>query len=169
MKPSLLNRKVHYWISGFIALPLLVIAVTGVILQCKEGVAWVEPFEQEGGAKEPAVPFERVLDICKSVPKAGIASWADVNRYELRPNIGLIKVISNTDWEIQLDAKTGDVLQVAYRRSDWIRQIHEGEYFYDGIKFGVFLPAGIGLILLTLTGLYLFWQPIGVKWRRRKK
>ena len=33
----------------------------------------------------------------------------------------------------------------------------------------LFLPSGIGLILLTLTGLYLFWQPIGVKWRRNRK
>ena len=74
-----------------------------------------------------------------------------------------LKVTTTTDWEIQIDAKTGEVLQSAYRRSDWIEAIHDGSFFTDWAKYGLFLPSGIGLILLTLTGAYLFWQPIGVK------
>lgn len=169
MKPSLLNRKVHYWVSIFIALPLLVIAVTGVLLQIKKQWAWVQPTELKGSGKEPVVSFDRILEASRSVPEAGVTSWADITRIDVRPPKGILKVTTKTDWEIQIDTKTGEVLQSAYRRSDWIEAIHDGSFFTDWAKYGLFLPSGIGLILLTLTGAYLFWQPIGVKWRRKKK
>lgn len=169
MKPSLLNRKVHYWVSIFIAVPLLVIAVTGVLLQIKKQWAWVQPTELKGSGKEPVISFDRILEASRSVPDAGVVSWSDIVRIDVRPSKGVLKVTTKTDWEIQIDAKTGEVLQSAYRRSDWIEAIHDGSFFTDWAKYGLFLPSGIGLILLTLTGAYLFWQPIGVKWRRRKK
>lgn len=169
MKPSLLNRKVHYWVSIFIAVPLLVIAVTGVLLQIKKQWTWVQPTELKGTGKEPAISFDRILEACRNVPEAGVTSWADIVRVDVRPSKGILKVTTTTDWQIQIDAKTGEVLQSAYRRSDWIEAIHDGSFFTDWSKYGLFLPSGIGLILLTLTGAYLFWQPIGVKWRRRKK
>lgn len=169
MKPSVLNRKVHYWASIFVAVPLLIVAVTGVLLQIKKQWAWVQPTELKGSGKEPAVSFDRILEACRNVPEAGVTSWADVTRIDVRPSKGILKVTTKTDWEIQLDNKTGEVLQSAYRRSDWIEAIHDGSFFTDWAKYGLFLPSGIGLILLTLTGAYLFWQPIGVKWRRRKQ
>lgn len=166
MKLSHLNRKVHYWLSAVIALPLLVIAVTGVLMQLRKQVAWVQPTEQKGSGKEPAVSFEKILAACQAIPEVNVKSWADVARVDVRPSKGILKVTTKTDWEVQLDSKTGAVLQVAIRRSDWINSIHEGAYFSDWVKFGWFLPAGVGLFVLTLTGLYLFWQPFGAK---RKK
>lgn len=166
MKPSLINRRVHYWLSPFVVVPLLIVAVTGVMLQVKKQVSWVQPAERKGKAKEPTVSFDRVLAACQGVPEAGVKGWADVVRIDVRPSKGMLKVTTKTDWEIQLDAATGDVLQTAYRRSDWIEAIHDGSYFSDWAKYGWFLPAGIGLAVLCLTGAYLFWQPLGVKWRR---
>ena len=168
MKLSVLNRKVHYWVSIFVAGPLLIVAVTGVLLQIKKQWTWVQPTERKGSGNEPAVSFERILEACRSVPEAGVASWSDIVRIDVRPSKGILKATTKTDWEIQIDSKTGEVLQSAYRRSDWIEAIHDGSFFTDWAKYGLFLPSGIGFILLTLTGAYLFWQPIGVKWRRRK-
>ena len=168
MKPSLLNRRVHYWLSPFVAVPLLIVAVTGVLLQVKKQVAWVQPAEKKGSGKEPSVPFDRVLAACQSVPEAGVTSWGDVVRIDVRPSKGILKITTKADWEVQLDAATGDVLQSAYRRSDWIEAIHDGSFFSEWAKYGWFLPSGVGLVVLTLTGAYLFWQPLGVKWRRKR-
>jgi hypothetical protein len=60
------------------------------------------------------------------------------------------------------------VLHTAYRRSDLIESIHDGSFFGgDWTKLGLFLPAGIVLFLMWLTGLWLFWLPFSVK-RKRK-
>src|SRR5688572_30839540 len=159
MKFHLLNRKVHYWASVVVALPLLVVICSGLLLQLKKQVPWVQPPELRGSGKEPAVSFAQVLEICRGVPEAGVKSWADISRVDVRPSRGMLKVWAASNWEIQIDAASGKVLQTAYRRSDLIESIHDGSWFGDKVKYWVFLPGGAILLLLWLTGMYLFVLP----------
>ena len=72
-------------------------------------------------------------------------------------------------YEVQVDLGTGHVLQTAYRRSDLIESIHDGSFFGgDWTKLGLFLPAGLTLLLLWLGGLWMFWVPFGAKWKRAR-
>ena|SRR5687768_13274799 len=166
MKFHLLTRKVHYWGAIVIALPVVIIICTGILLQVKKQVTWIQPAELKGSEAQPAVSFSRILESCRSVPEAGIRTWEDVDRVDVRPSKGMLKVVARNRWEIQLDSATGEVLQVSYRRSDLIESIHDGSWFHDAAKLWLFLPAGAGLLLLWLTGIYLFLLPIRV--RRRK-
>jgi hypothetical protein len=50
-----------------------------------------------------------------------------------------------------------------------IESIHDGSYFADWIKLWVFLPAGIGLFILWLTGMYLFVMIEYKKIKNRRK
>jgi hypothetical protein len=167
MKLQILGRKLHYWLSIGLAAPILVIVVSGLLLQVKKHSAWVQPTEQRGLGGEPAVSFAEILEICKAVPEAQVAGWEDVHRLDVRPERGLIKVSAKNHWEVQIDSHTGEVLQVAYRRSDIIESIHDGSWFHSWAKLGLFLPAGIVLLLLWVTGIYLFFLPILRKRRRR--
>ena len=111
--------------------------------------------------------MERVLEITKGVPEAEIETWKDINRLDVRPSKGLIKVRAENDWEIQIDSKTGKVLQTASRRSDMIDSIHDGSFFHDYVNLWVFLPSGIILLLLWITGIYMFILPYWVRRKRR--
>lgn len=168
MKLQVLSRRVHYWLAIAVALPALVIFGTGVLLQVKKQVAWVQPPERRGTGSVPAVSFDRILEACRGVPEAGIRTWDDVDRVDVRPGKGMLKVTSRTRWEVQVDTGTGRVLQTAYRRSDLIESIHDGSFFAPWTKLGVFLPAGVVLFLMLVSGIYLFWLPIWVKARRRR-
>ena len=78
----------------------------------------------------------------------------------------LAKVWLHSGWEVQVDLGSGEVLQTAYRRSDLIESIHDGSFFAgDLTKLGLFLPAGVVLLLLWLSGLWMFWQPLAAKRR----
>ena len=77
-----------------------------------------------------------------------------------------LKVRSNNRWEIQIDTHSGEVTQVAYRRSDLIEQIHDGSWFHDKVKLWIFLPSGIILFVLWITGFYMFLLPYIVNWRK---
>lgn len=162
------NRWIHYWLGILSALPVLVILVTGLLLQVKKQSTWVQPSEQKGEKTEPLVPFSQVLQACQQVPEAGVKSWKDISRIDVRPGKGIMKVQAKNNWEIQIDSATGAVLQVAYRRSDLIESFHDGSWFGDWAKLGVFLPAAIILLILWVTGLVLFFQPFWVKWRRSR-
>jgi hypothetical protein len=170
MRLNLLNRKIHYWTSILLALPVLVILSTGLLLQLKKHWSWVQPPEQRGTGSTPALDLEGLLASVRTVPELNVTSWKDVNRLDIRPARGVAKVWLNSGWEAQVDLGTGRVLQTAYRRSDLIEALHDGSFFGgDWTKLGVFLPSGIGLLVLWLTGMWMFWGPFSAKQRRAKE
>src|SRR5688572_3510138 len=130
MKYQVFNRKFHYWAAIAVAVPSFIIISTGLLLQLKKDSSWVQPPERKGTGKEPAITFDQVLEICRNVPEAQVRQWDDINRIDVRPSRGMLKVWARNNWEIQIDTKTAEVLQVAYRRSDMIEAIHDGSWFH---------------------------------------
>lgn len=163
------NRTTHYWGSIICALPILIIIGTGTLLLLKKEFNWIQPATVRGMAGAPAVSFDDILKAAISVDQAKIKSWADINRLDVRPGKGVIKVRSENQWEIQLDQNSLKILQVAYRRSDFIESLHDGSYFHDKAKLGVFLPAALILLLLWLTGLYLFLKTVVSKTSAKRR
>lgn len=168
MSGNVKNRKIHHWASFFAALPLLIIICTGLLLQLKKQVAWVQPPEQRGTGTVPAIGFDQIIASMQTDPALGVRSWDDVSRVDVRADRGLAKVTLHSGWEAQVDLGTGRLLQTAYRRSDLIESIHDGSFFAgDWTKLGLFFPAGLTLLLLWGTGMWMWWVPFIAK-RRRK-
>ncbi len=163
------SRKIHRWGAILVALPFLVILVTGVLLQVKKEVAWIQPPTQTGSGSEPDITFDQILTISSRVKEARIKTWADIDRLDVRPEKGIVKVKGVNNWEIQIDTKTGEVLQVAFRRSGIIESLHDGSWFHDSAKLWVFLPAGIIVTVLWITGMYMFFVPYLNKRRNKKR
>jgi uncharacterized iron-regulated membrane protein len=168
MKLQVLGRKVHYWLAIAVVVPALVIFASGVLLQVKKQWAWVQPKEVRGSGTAPSIALDHVLAVARRVPEARVRDWSDIDRIDVRPSRGMLKVTTRTRWELQIDSTTGALLQSAYRRSDLIESIHDGSFFHPWTKLGLFLPAGIILLLMLISGTYLFWLPIWVKARRRR-
>jgi uncharacterized iron-regulated membrane protein len=169
MKLPKLNRDIHRWGSMMFILPMTIILVSGVVLQLKKESAWIQPTTQEGSSSELSLNFKEILEISQKVPEAEVESWDDIDRLDIRPGKGMLKVRCKNRWEIQLDAKTGEVLQIAYRRSGLIESIHDGSFFHKSFKLWVFLPTGAILLVVLVTGIYLFIRPLLVKRKSRKK
>lgn len=165
---NVLNRKVHHWASFAVAIPILVIISSGILLQMKKQWGWVQPPEIRGTGTVPAIGFEQIMATLQSTPSLGVSGWDDVSRIDIRADRGLAKVTITSGWEAQIDLGTGALLQTAYRRSDLIESIHDGSFFAgDWTKLGLFLPAGLTLLLLWLTGIWMWWVPFIGKRRRR--
>ena len=131
---------------------------------------WIQPKTTTGQiSNNPSISFEQILNISKTIKEAEINSWDDIDRLDVRISKGIVKVRSNNRWEIQIDTYSGKVIQVAYRRSDIIEQIHDGSWFHDKAKLWIFLPSGIILFVLWITGFYMFLLPYIIKGRRKKK
>jgi uncharacterized iron-regulated membrane protein len=166
MRLNVLVRKLHSWGSIIIALPILVVICSGVLLQLKKQVAWVQPPEQRGVGTVPAISWDQMLAATASAPGAEVRTWDDVRRVDVRPDKGVAKVWTQSGYEVQVDLETARVLQSAYRRSDLIESIHDGSFFHEHAKLWLFLPAGLVLLGLWVTGIYLFVLPY---WARRKR
>ncbi|MDF1814927.1 MAG: PepSY-associated TM helix domain-containing protein [Verrucomicrobiales bacterium] len=164
------HRKVHYWGALLCSLPVLIVIITGILLMLKKDFDWIQPETQKGPSKNPTISFQQILDVAKSVPESNIKEWGDIDRLDVRPSKGVIKIRSGVNMvEVQIDQETGEILQTAVRRSDFIETIHDGSIFTDYGKKYVFLPSSVILLILWLTGIYLFLFPINTKRRKRKE
>jgi uncharacterized iron-regulated membrane protein len=100
----------------------------------------------------------------------------EIDRIDARPDKGIVKfVFKNHYTEIQLDGTTGKVLAVNQRTSDIIEQIHDGsilDFAFNTsngqIKLGYTTITGISLLLLTITGFFLWFNPIRIRKEKHK-
>ena len=165
MRLSILSRFLHRRGALLAGLPFLVVVSSGILLQVKKQVPWVQPPEQRTTAR-PAVDLATVLRVAQAHPQAQVRSWDDIERVDVRPAKGILKIVTKSRWELQLALDDGRVLQSAYRRSDLIEQLHDGSFFGDIVKSWVFLPSGVIVFGLWLTGLYLWVLPRLTKRKR---
>ena len=141
----------------------------GILLMLKKEIDWIQPPTQRGVSSDvPALSLEDLFAAAQGAGQAGLESWQDLARVDFKPEKGVVKFVGKNDWEVQVDTATGSVLHVAERRSDFIESLHDGSYFSDSVKYFLFLPAGIVLLVLWATGLYLFFLPHYKNYQKRK-
>ena len=162
-------RRSHRWLAILFFAPLLIVIITGLLLQIKKEWSWVQPPTQKGSAGQLLLGWEELLRIASSDPDADIQSWADIDRLDVRPQKGIVKVRAKNNWELQVDLANGQVLSSCYRRSDWIESLHDGSWFSDFAKLWIFLPNGIALFILWFTGLYLWYLPYRARAAKKKR
>ncbi len=150
------NRVIHKWASIIIAVPLLVVFVTGILLLVKKEFDVLQPPTAKGEQAGATIEFNQVLEIAKGVNSAQVESWEDIDRLDVRPNKGIIKIRANNRIEIQIDSHSGAVLHVAQRNSDFIESIHDGTYFQKNANLWLMLPVAIIALLVSITGIILF-------------
>lgn len=139
--------------------------MSGLLLQVKKQVAWVQPPTIKGSSKNvsPAQDWDSLLAAVKSVAEADVQDWADIDRIDVRVNKGIAKFQAVNFWEVQVDLQSAEVLSTKYRRSDWIESLHDGSYFSDAAKLWVFLPNGLVLLGLWISGAWLWYLPFRAK------
>lgn len=161
MKAQSLLRKIHHWGSLVIMLQMGLVIGAGLLLIVKKQVEWVQPPTASGVAREdvPVMTIEALFHTAQGIEKLELRSWSELSRVDFKPGKGVVKFVAPNNWEAQMDTATGEVLQVAYRRSDIIESLHDGSFFADWVKLYVFFPTGLILLVLWGTGIYLFFLP----------
>ncbi len=99
---SRLSRKLHRWGAIIVLVPLGLVVVSGLLLQVKKQVPWVQPPTQRGTGNTPTIEFSRILEIARSVPEAAVETWDDFERIDVQPKRQLAKLICRSRWEIQI-------------------------------------------------------------------
>ncbi len=134
----------------------------------KKDIGWIQPPSAKGTAAQvvPTQSFAELYAAAQAVPELELTTWSALERVDVKPDKGMVKFVAANNWEAQIDTATGEVLNVAYRRSDIIESLHDGSFFASWVKRYVFLPSGILLFVMWVTGIYLFVLP---HWKRAQK
>ncbi len=171
MKTQVLLRKIHHWGSLLIMLQMGLVIGAGLLLMLKKEFDWIQPPTARGAIGETAPPMalDDLFAIAQTVPELSVSDWSALARVDVKPGKGVVKFVAPNNWEAQIDTSTGELLQVAYRRSDIIESLHDGSFFADWVKLYVFLPSGVVLLALWASGVYLFALPHYKRWARRRR
>jgi hypothetical protein len=149
---------------------VLVSSGTGILLGWKKYSDVLQPPLQRGSSLEPRdwQPLHRISSAAEEGLRAQLgAPPGPIDRFDVRPSKGVAKVLFKDGfWEVQVDLASGRVLSVNRRASDFIETLHDGSILGEGFRAALSTVLGLGLLALSLSGLWLWWGP---RLARRKK
>ena len=77
MSAAKTHRKLHRVGAILVLLPALILFPTGVLLQLKKDVDWIQPPTQQGSAPGVEITWDEILTAVRGVESAGVSSWGD--------------------------------------------------------------------------------------------
>ena len=163
-------RQWHRWVGVSLLVFILISSVTGVLLAWKKEVALLQPPTQSASVQDQ--PWLGIPEICEIAHQAFVQKYPEqavqIDRLDVRPDRGIVKVLLEGYWEVQVNGYSGEVLSIARRHSDWIEKVHDGSILSDTFKLWSMNTLGLGLLLISLTGGWMWWGPKQLRRRKRK-
>ncbi|MCK4874108.1 MAG: PepSY domain-containing protein [Phycisphaerales bacterium] len=164
-------RTAHKWTGIVLALMFVTTASTGFLLLVKKKMDWIQPPTREDKAGEIAdcISTQQLFEVVLAQRHPDFQSLEDIDRVDFRPGKRVFKVRSVHHYsELQVGAVTGEVLNSAKRRSDFLEEIHDGSFLGEWAH-GYLMPlTACALVFLTFSGLWLWIEPI-IRQRMRLK
>jgi uncharacterized iron-regulated membrane protein len=153
----------HRYLGLALGAFVLVSSASGILLGWKKDVDLLQPPTQKGASTD-LQQWMPIADLATrsiaGLDSAVAVSNNPIDRIEARLDKGIVKTIfKEGSWEVQLDASTGQVLSVARRHSDWIEKVHDGSIISDMFKLVSMNVLGLGLLILSFTGFFLWFYP----------
>lgn len=173
------SRKTHKYLALIFLVFFLVMAITGALLGLKKHSGdLLLPKTYVGTSTDLKnwLPIDSLHKMALQVLRDSVSKdlSPELDKIDIRRDKGTVKfVFENHYTDIQIDGATGKLLNIGVRRSDFIEHLHDGSIVdrYLGTSDGQFkviytFLTGISLLLLTVTG---FWMWYGPKRLRRLK
>jgi uncharacterized iron-regulated membrane protein len=172
-------RKLHRWIASLLFVFFFFISTTGLVLGWKKNTnGYLLAKSHKGKSSELSqwLSFDSLHAVDVKALQESVSSELspEVDRIDARPEKGMVKIVfADHYWAVQLDASTGKVLHMERRRADFIEHLHDGSYFdklvgsdSQAIKLGYTSVMGLSLLMLTVSGFWLWYNPKRI---RKKK
>jgi uncharacterized iron-regulated membrane protein len=150
----------HLWFGVLFTVVLLVIAVTGILLNHKREFGIMpDPAHEPRGAFVDALALDELAG--RAFAATGIpVDYSVIDRMDVRPRHGFVKIrfrdAANT--EATVDLATGAVIHTGARGDVFLEKLHSGEIF--GANGILLSDAGaVGLVVLLVSGYWLWLRP----------
>jgi uncharacterized iron-regulated membrane protein len=167
-----LLRTLHRWTGLIGSLFLLIISGSGFLLATKDTLGWVKPKTHSGSAFQhhsEIVPISVAVESAIALGIPELQTIHDIERVDYRPEKNVFKIVTHRGYhEVQVDGKTGEVLNVAKRWDQLTEHIHDLRFFSMILRDWWLPVVAVLLFLLGLTGVVIFFVPIVRRARFRR-
>jgi len=159
-KPRRFAKWVYYlhrWIGVGATALLIVICITGILLNHKKALGLMPDVSNEPSGPFPeALPMATLADNAADALDPEIVSHG-IDRMDVRPSDGLVKVRfkDRQVTEVTVDINTGEILHIGERNDDFLEKLHSGQIFGD--LWVLVSDAGAVFLLLIMVSGYWLW------------
>lgn len=170
-------RKLHKWIALPLFTFMLLVGTTGLLLGWKKHIGILPKTEKgESSQSREWISIDSIQQIAKNYAKNELKTGEKIDRIDIRPQKGIAKIVFVEHFtELQIDCKTGKILAVNTRTSDIIEKIHDGSILdmliqteNEQVKLAYTTSVASGLILLSISGFFLWYNPIRIRKQKMK-
>jgi uncharacterized iron-regulated membrane protein len=164
-------RKIHRWLALPLFVFMMLVGFTGLLLGWKKQ-AELLPKTQSSKKEKTAsnIKIDSIQAIAEAYAKKNKLD-PEIDRIDIRPKKGIAKIVFSRNFtELQIDCKSGEILAISTRKSDFIEKIHDGsiiDYFLknesDYVKLFYTTSTSLGLIILSFSGFWLWYNPIRIR------
>ncbi len=155
----------HLWLGVVSTIALLVIAITGILLNHKRLLGLMPDVPNAPSAPfVSSLPMAQLADIALAEVAGAGNSPRDpvtaIDRMDVRPRDGLVKIRMRdaTSTEVTVDIGTGKVLHVGPRGDAFLEKLHSGEVF-GGPYILLSDFAAVALVVTLISGYWLWLAP----------
>jgi uncharacterized iron-regulated membrane protein len=149
----------HLWLGVALTGVLLIVAVSGILLNHKVGLGLMPDVRQDAsGDLASARPIAELVRLADAAAPAAAA--AGVDRLDVRPGRGIMKVRyrDRVVTEVTVDIHSGQVLDVGERNDVFLEKLHSGEIF--GSNWILLSDAAaVAIVLMVISGYWLWLFP----------
>lgn len=170
-----LYRKLHTWAAVPLFLVMFLIGATGLLLGWKKQVGLLPKTARgQSEVSRQWVSLDSIQSVGERYARQNNLA-PEIDRIDVRPQKGVAKILFTEHFtEVQVDCSTAEILSVSTRTSDIIEKIHDGSILdlwigADGeqAKIAYTTLASLGLMLLSFSGFWLWYNPIRLRRRKR--
>jgi uncharacterized iron-regulated membrane protein len=150
-------RKYHRIVSLIVVLPFALVLLTGILLQLRQQFDVIQP----KAVKMEKVEGQAILSLDEMVKASG-ETPANIDQVVWRPGKFHLAMRLKDGREIQMHPQTGEILKNAKRYTNILIDLHQGTFFTQWGQYGIFFPAALGMLFLTISGLVIY------PWRKKR-
>jgi len=176
--------RFYRWLHRRVAIALfiffLLISVTGILLGIKKQTGLLAPTEKGISSNLTTwLPIHTLQLKAETFLHDSVSKLlsTELDRIDIRPDKGIVKFVYKKHYHgLQLDGETGRLLSIEKRSSDFIEDLHDGSILDDWIgtddeqiKVSYTVIMGLSLLLLILSGLWLWYGPRRIRKIKRKQ
>lgn len=170
-------RWLHRKLAVALFIFFFIIALTGLLLGIKKETGLLAPTQK---GQSPDLSRWLSNDSLHKLANAYLLDSVsadlstELDRIDIRPDKGIAKFIYKDHYKgLQLDCTTGALLSVETRSSDFIEALHDGSIVDklvgtgENFKLGYMVITGLSLILLIVSGVWLWYGPKRIRQLKR--
>ena len=173
-------RWLHRKIAIFLFVFFLLISITGLLLGTKKQTGILAPTQKGISADLSTwLPVDSLQRIATRILRDSLSPGLspELDRIDIRPQKGIVKFVFKHHYKgLQLDGTTGSLLLVEERKADFIEDLHDGSLLDnlfgtsdEQIKVGYTLVMGLSLLMLVISGFWLWYGPKRIRRIRSQK